>query len=139
MKKLIDVSALNTDLATLFLRLTLGGLFIYFGYTKLANYDQVLPMFGDIIGIGQKLSFDLVIFAEFFCGIFITIGLLTRLTVIPIFITMTVAYFIAHVNDPFNVKAMAFTFWCLCFVVFVLGSGRYSLDSLFKLEKNKVN
>ncbi|HEY1112570.1 MAG TPA: DoxX family protein, partial [Chitinophagaceae bacterium] len=72
--------------------------------------------------------FNLVIFAELVCGFLVLIGLLTRLTVIPIFITMAVAFFVAHANDPFDVKALAFVFLLLSVIVFVLGSGRYSID-----------
>ena len=136
MKQLFSTASWNTDLAALMLRISFGGLFIWFGFSKLANYDSILPMFGDIIGIGAKLSFNLVIFAELFCGIFVAIGLFTRLTVIPIFITMTVAYFIAHAGDPFHNKALPFLFWLLCFVIFVLGSGKYSIDGLLPFSKN---
>lgn len=134
---IFNTNPLNVDLAALMLRLSVGGLFIWFGYTKLANYDAILPIFGDIIGIGPKLSFNLVIFAELFCGIFVTIGLLTRLTIIPIFITMTVAYFIAHAQDPFQDKALPLLFWLLCFVIFILGSGKYSVDRLLPFMNNK--
>ena len=106
------------------LRLIFGGLFIRYGYMKFAAYDQILPMFGDVIGIGSRLSFNLVIFAELFCGIFVALGFLTRLTVIPICITMIVAFFVAHVNDAFDV------FLLLSAVIFVLGSGRFSIDRL---------
>jgi putative oxidoreductase len=139
MKKILDTQPLDVNLATLALRLTVGGLFVYYGYSKLANYDQILPMFGDIIGIGPKLSFNLVIFAELFCGIFVTLGFCTRLSIIPIFITMTVAFFIAHANDPFTSKAPSFIFWCLSFVIFILGSGRYSVDNLIGLAARKNN
>jgi putative oxidoreductase len=121
---------LNTDAAALLLRLIFGGLFIYYGWMKLSNYNQILPMFGDIIGIGSKLSFNLVIFAEFFCGIFITVGAFTRLAVIPILITMIVAFFIAHAKDSFEVKQLAFVYMLLCPVIFLLGSGKYSVDEL---------
>lgn len=128
--KIISCQSLNTDLAALVLRLIFGGLFIRYGYMKLIGFDEILPMFGDIIGIGSKLSLILVIFAEFFCGIFVTIGLLTRVSVIPIFITMVVAFFIAHGADPFDAKALAFVFLILSLVVFLLGSGKYSVDKL---------
>ncbi|HEX7845748.1 MAG TPA: DoxX family protein [Chitinophagaceae bacterium] len=134
---LLRVQPLNTDLAAFMLRLIIGGLFIYHGYMKIDHYDQILPMFGDIIGIGSKLSFNLVIFAEFFCGILVTIGLFTRLTVIPILITMLVAYFIAHKKDPFLSKELVFAFMTLSLVIFVLGSGRYSLDYLIFGRRNK--
>ncbi|UGU16883.1 DoxX family protein [Sinomicrobium kalidii] len=130
MKSFFNYHSLNTDVATLVLRLLFGGLFIRYGYMKLVSYDEMLLQFGDIIGIGSELSLILVIFAEFFCGILVTIGLLTRLAAIPIFITMFVAYFIAHGNDAFDVKALAFVFLILSIVIFILGGGKYSLDKL---------
>lgn len=130
MKSFFNYHSLNTDVATLVLRLLFGGLFIRYGYMKLVSYDEMLSQFEDIIGIGSELSLILVIFAEFFCGILVTIGLLTRLAAIPIFITMFVAYFIAHGNDAFDVKALAFVFLILSIVIFILGGGKYSLDKL---------
>lgn len=129
MKRLTSPLSLNTDLASLVLRLIFGGMFIYHGYPKLIGYDQMVEMFGDPIGIGSELSVILVIFAEFFCGIFILLGLLTRFAVVPIFITMLVAFFIAHSKDEFTVKMLPFVYLFLCVVIFILGSGRYSLDA----------
>lgn len=127
---LLHYRALNTDVAALLLRLLFGGLFAYYGYTKLTAYDAMLAQFPDLIGIGSKASLILVILAELVCGLLVALGFFTRLAVIPIFITMVVAYFIAHAADPFTVKALAFVFLFLCVVVFVLGSGRYSIDRL---------
>ena len=135
--RIINQQALSTDLAALALRLIFGGLFVYYGYTKLASYNEILPMFGDIIGIGSKLSFNLVIFAELICGFLVLIGFRTRITVTPIFITMVVAYFVAHAKDPFQVKQLALVYLLLSIVVFILGSGRYSIDSLLISNKTK--
>ena len=128
--KILNYQPLNTDVASLLLRLLFGGLFVYYGYLKIESYNQILPLFGDIIGIGSKLSFHLVIFAELICGFLILIGFMTRLAVIPIFITMIVAYFIAHEKDPFQVKQIAFVYLLLSIVIFILGSGKYSIDKL---------
>lgn len=128
--KLLSHQSLNTDIAALLLRIIFGGLFVRYGYDKIIGYDQILPMFQDLIGIGSKLSFNLVIFAEFFCGFLVLIGFFTRLAVIPIFITMAVAFFIAHAKDPFDVKALPFVFLLLTIVIFVLGSGKFSIDKL---------
>lgn len=133
--KLLNPQSLNTDVATLFLRLIFGGLFVYYGYQKVVAFNDISPNFPDLIGIGGKLSFILVIFAELGCGLFVLVGFLTRLTIIPIFITMFVAYFIAHANDPFTVKQIAFVYLLLAIVIFVLGSGKYSIDNV--LFKNK--
>ena len=133
--KIISYQSLNTDLAALLLRLIFGGLFFYHGYQKVIHYDEYLTYFTDIIGIGIKLSYNLLIFAELVCGFLVAIGFLTRLTVIPIFIAMAVAYFIGHGKDAFQIKELAFLFLLLSIVIFVLGSGRFSMDRL--LFKNK--
>ncbi|PJZ55555.1 DoxX family protein [Leptospira barantonii] len=131
--KILGIHTLSADVASLLLRLIFGGLFIYHGYPKLTNFDQIIPMFPDLIGIGAKTSLMLVVFAEFFCGICVAIGLLTRLTVIPIFITMFVAFFMAHANDAFQVKTLPFVYLLLSVVVFVSGSGKFSIDKyIFK-------
>ncbi len=130
---LLKSSSLNTDLATLIIRLLFGGLFAYYGLSKIQQYDAIAPNFPDLIGIGGKLSFILVIIAEFGGGILIVLGLFTRLAVIPILITMIVAYFLAHANDPFTAKQIAFVYMILCPAIFLLGGGKYSLDkALFK-------
>lgn len=133
--KIFDYYSLNTDIASLLLRIIFGGIFVYHGYGKIASFNEYYTMFPDLIGIGGKLSFILVIFAEFFCGLLIILGILTRLAVIPIFITMIVAFFIAHANDPFNIKELAFVYMLFSVVIFILGSGKFSFDRLlFKRE-----
>ncbi|MES2488010.1 MAG: DoxX family protein [Bacteroidota bacterium] len=135
MKRLLSSVSLNTDVATLLLRLFFGGMFAYYGYGKIINYDAYSAGFTDIIGIGAKLSFNLVIFGEFVCGILILLGLFTRFAVIPSFITMVVAYFVAHGQDNFADKIPAFTYLILSIIVFILGSGKYSLDALLFNKK----
>ena len=103
---------------------------MYVGYLKISAYKQMLSMMGDPIGIGTELSLILVIFAELFCGFFVAIGFLTRLTVIPILVVMIVVLFVVHIKDQFVMIQLPFVYWLLCFVIFIFGSGRYSLDYL---------
>ena len=133
--RFISIRPLDTDLAALLLRLLFGGLMMYHGYQKIENYDSILPMFTDLLGIGSKLSFNLLIFAEFFCGMLVMLGIVTRLAVLPILFSMAVAYFMAHEKDSFQVKELAFILMLLGIPVLVLGSGTYSVDRLF--QKNK--
>lgn len=128
--RLLSTQPWAPHFAALLLRLILGGLFIYHGYLKIENYSTFQPMMQDVIGIGSKLSYNLVIFAEFGCGILLVLGFLTRLAVIPILITMIVAFFIAHKNDAFMMKTLPFAYMLLCLPVFILGSGKYSVDRL---------
>ncbi len=137
MKNLIvGTRPLNTDIAALLLRVLLGGLFIWHGWLKIDMYATYQPMMTDIIGIGAKLSYDLLILAEFGCGILVTLGFLTRLTILPILFSMCIAYFIAHKADSFDKKELVFVFIVLPVIVFIVGSGKYSLDNL--LFKNKI-
>ena len=128
--KILSHRPWHTDLGILLLRLVFGGLFIYIGYGKIEHYDQYLPMFKNYTGLGIKMDYNLVIFAEFFCGILVTIGLWTRLAVIPIMITMIVVVFVDHKEDAFIVKQLPFLFLILSLVIFILGSGKYSADAL---------
>ena len=130
MKKIFSTRPIDTDAAALFLRLILGGLFIYHGFQKIDNYDKIIVMFKDHLGLGPELSVNLVIFDEFFCGTLVLLGLFTRLTVIPILFTMVIAFFVAHQDDPFMRKELPLTFMLLCIPVFFLGSGIYSLDHI---------
>jgi putative oxidoreductase len=136
--KILSAQPLHADLGILLLRLVFGGLFIYIGYEKIQHYHQYLPMFKDYTGLGIKTSYNLVIFAEFFCGIMVTIGLLTRLAVIPILISMIVVVFIALKGQGFNDKQLALLFLVLSLVIFILGSGKYSADALLFKRRSKI-
>ena len=136
--KILGAQPLQADLGILLLRLVFGGLFIYIGFQKIEHYHQYLPMFKDYTGLGIKTSYNLVIFAEYFCGILVTIGLLTRLAVVPIFITMMVVVFVALKGKGFNDKQLAFLFLILCIVIFILGSGKYSVDALLFKKRNTI-
>ena len=128
--RLLSSRPLDTECGILMLRLIFGLLFVYYGYQKLVSYDDIVLDFPDPVGIGSKWSFILVIFAELVGGIFVAFGFITRLSVIPILITMTVAFFIAHADDPFPMKQLSFIYMLLSMVVFVLGSGHFSIDKL---------
>lgn len=68
--------------------------------------------------------------SEFAGGIFVAAGLLTRLSSLMIFVSMGVAAFIAHANDPLNVKELALGYWAISGALFLTGAGMYSLDQL---------
>lgn len=132
MKKLLQTQPLNGDLAILILRLLFGALFVYYGMSKINMYSAISGVFPNYLGIGGPGTFCVVITAELGGGLLILLGLFTRLAVIPVFITMVVAFFVAHANDPFDVKQIALVYMILCPVIFLLGSGKYSLDKVIK-------
>jgi putative oxidoreductase len=65
----------------------------------------------------------------------VIIGLATRLAVIPIMITMATAVIFAHATDPFGTKEKPLLFLLIFALLFVFGSGRYSVDRI--IERNR--
>jgi putative oxidoreductase len=94
-------------------------------------------MFPDPIGLGSQVSFMLIVFAEFFCSIFIIVGFGTRFSAIPLTIAMAVAAFAVHAKDPFATKELAFVYLAIFIGFIFTGAGKYSVDYLIA-GKNSV-
>jgi putative oxidoreductase len=118
------------SLSLLILRLTLGGLIIPHGYQKLMTFASKSSTFPDFYHIGHSTSMALVIFAEFFCGILVVMGLLTRLACIPLIITMVTAVFFAHNGKIFGDGEHAALYLGGFIVLLFAGPGKASLDRL---------
>ncbi|MFT6936134.1 MAG: putative oxidoreductase [Saprospiraceae bacterium] len=123
------------DLGLLLLRITFGGLMLL--NHGLGKMDKLLAggdiKFADPIGLGMEISLQLTIFAEVICAGLLVLGLFTRLTLIPLMFTMLVAVFVMHWTDSFGDKEGALLYLIPYIILFVKGSGKYSIDNyLFK-------
>ena len=98
------------------------------GIPKFMNLIQGNMEFGDPIGIGSSLSLILTVLGEAICPLLIIIGYKTRLATIPTIITMAVAAFIVHGEDPFGTKEKALLYLCAFIVIALIGAGKYSVD-----------
>ncbi|MEP7322529.1 MAG: DoxX family protein [Saprospiraceae bacterium] len=138
-KKLLSASRWShdsTDWVSLILRLSLGGLMLNHGIPKFLKLIHGDFQFGDPIGLGAKTSLVLAVFAEFLCSILLALGLYTRFTIIPLAFTMFIAAFVVLQDDSFSGKENALLFLLPYVALFLLGSGRYSLDAvLFKRNR----
>lgn len=65
-------------------------------------------------------------------GIFIAIGLATRLSSALMIVTMAVAFFVAHAADPFQNKELSFMYLFCSIAIFLFGPGKWSIDSRIK-------
>ena len=132
MKKLLSTkySAGAFNFAILLLRLVFGILIMNHGYDKLIHFGDKHNTFMNFLGIGSTLSLALVIFAEFFCGLFVILGLFTRLSVIPIIIILAVAVFKAHHGAVFGDGQPAMLYLTAFTVLLFVGPGRVSVDSM---------
>ena len=132
MKKLLSAkySAGAFNVAMLLLRLGIGILMMHHGYQKLTHFAEIQPRFMNFLGMGTTASLSLVVFAEFFCSLFLVIGLFTRLATIPLIITMCVIIFKVFGGDVFD-KAEIPTIYLAGFIVLLfVGPGRFSVDRL---------
>ena len=132
MKKLFTTkySAGAFNAAMLLLRIGSGVLLMNHGYGKLIKFSSLQHKFVSILGLGSTITLSLVIFAEFFCSMFIILGLVTRLAAIPIIIVMSVALFKAHNLDFFDEGEVAALYLTAFFVILIVGPGKISVDGM---------
>lgn len=132
MKKLLSThySAGAFNFAMLLLRVALGGLMMKHGYDKLVHFGEYKAKFINFMGIGATASLSLTVFAEFFCALFIMIGLFTRLAAIPLIIAMSVALFKAHNADLLGEGEMATLYLAGFVTLLIVGPGKISVDGM---------
>lgn len=118
------------SLLILVVRIFFGVLLISHGYDKLLAYGSTTEYFVDPLSVGSTLSFWMVIFAEIVCAFALIFGLLQRIVLIPIIISMVVAFFIIHEGDPFAAKELAFIYLIVFIILYITGPGKYSFDSI---------
>ena len=87
----------------LLLRLYLAPVMIQAGWNKASSFSSIVDWFGNE-DYGLGLPFPLVLAflataAELIGGIFLLLGLLTRLVAIPLMVTMLVAIFTVHIDN----------------------------------------
>lgn len=132
MKKIFSTKysagAFNT--AILLLRLSLGILMMHHGYQKLMHLPETQEKMMNFLGMGKDISTYLLIFAEFFCSMFLILGLFTRLAAIPLIIATAVMIFKAHSGDVFGDGEMATLYFTGYVVLLLVGPGRISVDSM---------
>ena len=131
LKRLLSAEEFWGDLGKLALRIVFAGtmLFVH-GIPKLQAWSEKAETFPDPLGVGNKVSYALVIFAEAFAAGLVLLGGLTRLALVPLIFNMGVAFFVIHGPDPFAVKELAFLYLAAYTALFFVGPGRVSLDAL---------
>jgi putative oxidoreductase len=125
----------------LLVRLYWGWQLIESGWGKLHHLDKVTEFFGSL-NLPMPAQTALAISSlEFFGGIFLAIGLLSRLTALVLTINMLMAYITADreallsiFSDPDKFYAAApYTFLIASLISLIFGPGRIAVDSLIKI------
>ena len=128
-----------TSIGLLVLRVGIGGYLMTHGLPKVlmaagGKFDE----FADPIGMGKTLSLLSAAGAEFFCGLLVVLGLLTRIAAVPAAFTMGVAAFVVLKAEPYTAtaagsgasKEMALLFLIPMVTLLFTGPGWFSLDAL---------
>ena len=133
MKKMFfSNKALSSSVSVLVLRLVAGGAMLSHGIPKFQKVMAGNFQFADPFGVGQEASLILAVFAEVICSILLIIGLFTRVALIPLIITMAVAFFMIHGSDDFKIRELSLIYLCMYISIFFAGAGKISIDEMIK-------
>ena len=123
----------------LLLRVGLGGLmFGAHGLPKLLGFAEKSETFSDPLGVGSLASLSLAVFAEAFCSLAVVLGLGTRLAAIPLIVTMLVAAFVVHADDPFGRQELPILYAIGFATLALTGAGRFSLDHRLRRRRKRA-
>jgi putative oxidoreductase len=137
---LFGSSPLATDLGLLLMRLWFGVVMaLAHGLPKFAKLDAFAAgLARDGVPMPELMA-HLAALTEFVGGFLIALGLLTRPAALGLVITMCVAAFVRHIDDPFSKMEFALLYALGFLALLVAGPGRLSLDALIskKLDRAK--
>lgn len=120
------------------LRVFFGVMFFIHGLDKMANFNELSQTFPDVLGFGSYMSLMVSIFCEFCCSLFLIAGLIVRITVIPMIISMAVAFFDVH-DAMLPQGELALIYLIVFVILYIVGPGRFSVDFLIdrKIQKER--
>ncbi|MDO5615197.1 MAG: DoxX family protein [Cruoricaptor ignavus] len=132
----IKNNPLVTDFVLLIIRIFIGFAMITHGLPKLQKLlDGGEIQFFNFLGLGTKFSLGLTVFSEFFCSIFIILGLFSRWASFFLFFTMLVVAFVVHGGDAFSDREIGFLYMAIYLVLLAFGPGKYSVDGMISRRK----
>src|SRR6266849_4065100 len=125
----------------LFVRLYWGWQLAQSGWGKLHHLPNVTEFFASL---GLPMPAQMAVFiacVEFFGGIFLALGLFSRITGLVLTVNMTMAYVIgdreallSFFSDPDKfIAAAPFAFLMVALIVLIFGAGRISVDTIIAL------
>ena len=93
------------------------------------NFSELSETFPSILGFGSYTTLMIAIFCEFCCSLFLIVGLMQRLILLPMILSMSVAFFDVH-DAMLPDGELALIYLIIFIILFFTGPGRYSIDYL---------
>ena len=117
-------------------RVFFGILFFIHGVDKMMNFSILSDTYPSVFGLGSYMTLMLAIFTEFCCSLFLIFGLMIRVILIPMIISMAVAFFDVH-DAIISEGELALIYFIMFIILFITGPGRYSVDYLIDMKVQK--
>ncbi len=120
--------------ASLLPRIILALTFIPAGWYKISDFQSKALAWSVNFGFPTWVT-GVAVFVEFFGGIALALGLLTRLAAFGIIVIMSVGIWVAHLNDgyfpTYDTYGYQLSLIGLAYVLVFVGGGKLSLDGKF--------
>lgn len=132
-----------TNIGRLFLRLFLGIMMLHFGLSQWQEYESVRAHFPSVLGMSPDTGLATLVIVECVCAVFIMLGLMMRIMIVPPFIAMVIAekyLLVDYLNlapwqltwtQPGYVPIM---FLGIFFFLLLVGPGKISCDYFLSLH-----
>lgn len=130
-----------TNMGRLFLRLFVGVMLAQFGLRQWIHFDASSAAFPSVLGLAPETGLTVMICIELICSLFIMFGFMTRLMVIPPFISMILAeYYLLESTDASSWQLtwsqpgyLPIMFMGIYFFILLVGPGKISVDYFLSL------
>ena len=126
----------GASVVILLFRVAFGILFLLHGVDKMSNFQLLVQGYPSVFGLGSYMTLLITIFCEFCCSLFLIVGLLVRIMVLPMILAMGVAFFDVH--DAMMPEGELSLIYLIVFIIlYLVGPGRFSVDYLIDKRVRK--
>lgn len=131
------------NMGRLFLRLFIGIMLMQFGVRQIDNFELWKDIFPRVLGMTSHATLIVMICIEIVCSTFIMFGFLTRLMILPPFVSMILAeYYLLHdyvqeaayMLDWQHLGYVPIMFMGIYFFLLLVGPGKISVDYFLSLH-----
>ena len=133
-------SGFNLDLGLLLIRVMIGVLMAFYGYTKLTHFNEMAASDFwakniSFLGMSGSVPLALTVFAELFCSVLLILGLFSRFSLLVLAFCMAYIFLVVFPMEILSKGQNGYEFnsaftYCIIYIgLLFTGVGKYSLDA----------